>query len=154
MEHDFVPSTLGHGTVMCRRCYATEKELEALGKLAQCDGDPVADAKTVPGTVQIIEDGKVVQTETMHWHLMPPKPGLCAVCAHDHAPDEPHNAQSMYYCVLFNGQHGRAPTWADACAHCDPAAIVVWRRELMALGAWTDPPAGEFPIAQPYEVQK
>lgn len=50
----------------------------------------------------------------MALRLLPPKPGTCAVCAYDHAPRNPHNAQSMYYQYRFYGGRGRWPTWADA----------------------------------------
>lgn len=36
MEHDWTPSTLGHGETMCRRCYGTNRELAALGELDHC----------------------------------------------------------------------------------------------------------------------
>lgn len=36
-DHEWVPSTLGHGWTQCRKCYATYKELAALGKLDHCE---------------------------------------------------------------------------------------------------------------------
>lgn len=36
MQHDWVPSTLGHGNKMCRRCWATDLEAAALGQLNDC----------------------------------------------------------------------------------------------------------------------
>ena len=51
--------------------------------------------------------------------ILPPKPGVCQICAVDHEPDQPHNRDSLYYQMKFRQQHGRFPTWADAMAHCD-----------------------------------
>lgn len=80
--------------------------------------------------------------------LLPPPPDKCPVCAHDHEPDWPHNAQSLYYLYRFYGLRGRWPTWADAIAHCDGPMREHWERELRARGAWTEPDDGQ-PIADP-----
>jgi len=80
--------------------------------------------------------------------LLPPKPGTCPICATDHLPSEPHNAQSLYYQYRFLASHGRWPTWADAVAHCAPEVQAQWRAELEKLDAWTEPADGE-PIADP-----
>lgn len=32
VEHDWIPSTLGHGNKMCRRCRITDLEAEALNR--------------------------------------------------------------------------------------------------------------------------
>ena len=37
MQHDWIPSTLGHGNLMCRRCRATDLEAAAIG-LSACPG--------------------------------------------------------------------------------------------------------------------
>lgn len=34
--HDWIPSTLGHGETMCRRCFATNREAAVLG-MVTCD---------------------------------------------------------------------------------------------------------------------
>jgi len=36
MQHDWVPSTLGHGNQMCRRCWVTDMEAAAIG-MTECD---------------------------------------------------------------------------------------------------------------------
>lgn len=36
MSHDWIPSTLGHGETVCRRCFMTNREAAALGKLNLC----------------------------------------------------------------------------------------------------------------------
>ena len=80
--------------------------------------------------------------------LLPPRPGVCPICATDHAPELPHNAAAMYYQYRFYGVRGRWPTWADAVAHCTAEMKAHWERELRARGKWTEPEDGE-PIADP-----
>lgn len=82
--------------------------------------------------------------------LLPPKPGTCPACASEHGPEEPHDAQSMYYLYRFYGLRGRWPTWEDAAAHCTAAERDIWRRMLENHGEiWTTPPLGVEPIADP-----
>lgn len=111
--------------------------------------------KAIPTKMQTVEmgTGKVIKTEFVPMQLMPPRPGLCAVCAGNHQAEEPHNAQSLYWGVAFNADHGRAPTWADAIAHCDEAVQAAWTNELKRLKAWTQPPKGCAPIRLPYSKQ-
>lgn len=40
MQHDWIPSTLGHGETMCRRCFVTNLEAAALGIMNACDVAP------------------------------------------------------------------------------------------------------------------
>lgn len=70
--------------------------------------------------------------------LLPPAPHLCQDCAAQHAPDQPHNAQAMFYQVKFQMEHGRAPTWADAYAHCAPGLQAAWRAALIERGVDVD----------------
>jgi hypothetical protein len=79
--------------------------------------------------------------------LLPPPPGVCPICAHDHDPTWPHNKDSVYYQYRFYGTHGRWPTWADAIAHCDQPTRDHWERELRLMKAWSQP-EGQ-PIADP-----
>jgi hypothetical protein len=37
MQHDWVPSTLGHGETMCSRCFVTNREAAVLGIMNTCD---------------------------------------------------------------------------------------------------------------------
>ncbi len=37
--HDWIPSTLGHGDVMCRRCRVTNREAAVIGTLNECSAD-------------------------------------------------------------------------------------------------------------------
>lgn len=39
MQHDWVKSNLGHGNQMCRRCFVTDLEAEAIG-MVECDPPP------------------------------------------------------------------------------------------------------------------
>lgn len=80
--------------------------------------------------------------------LLPPVEGVCPICAVDHPPEHPHNAQSVYYQYRFFGVRGRWPTWADAAAHCPPEIRLHWETELRLMGEWTEPKEGE-PIADP-----
>ena len=50
--------------------------------------------------------------------LLPPKPGVCPICADNHKPEYPHNKNSIYYQMRFRQDHGRFPKWSDAMAHC------------------------------------
>lgn len=71
--------------------------------------------------------------------LLPPKPGVCQICATSHLADSPHNQQSLFYQYRFFYAHGRWPTWADAIAHCDPNMRGNWRCELTKRGKWSEP---------------
>lgn len=95
------------------------------------------------GRTEILEAGKLV--------LLPPADGKCRICAVDHEPEQAHNARSVFYAVRFRLRHGRDGTWADAVAHCPPAVRDHWRRELERAGAWTEPPAGVEPVAEPID---
>lgn len=83
------------------------------------------------------------------WTLLPPPPGTCPLCARSHKPEEPHDAQMLHYQYRFYFTYGRWPTWADAVAHCNDKTRAYWERELRALDAWTQPPDGVAPIAEP-----
>jgi len=73
--------------------------------------------------------------------LLPPAAHLCQTCGSDHEPHLPHNAQSLYYGMAFQMQHGRAPNWIDAMAHCSDDMKALWREKLIEFGVDVD--AGE-----------
>ena len=50
--------------------------------------------------------------------VFPPVPGACKVCATVHAPNEPHDRDSLYYQNWFYKKYRRLPSWEDAMAHC------------------------------------
>jgi hypothetical protein len=66
--------------------------------------------------------------------LLPPAPDKCQICASTHNEDEPHNAQSLYYQVRFQMEHGRSPSWLNAMEHCAPEVQAAWTAELEKLG--------------------
>lgn len=70
--------------------------------------------------------------------LLPPAPDVCQECAVKHAPEEPHDATSLYYQYSFKAEHGRYPTWKDALAHCSEELKAAWTKELKRRGKWTE----------------
>jgi hypothetical protein len=68
------------------------------------------------------------------WGVLPPAPDRCQTCAVDHTPDQPHDAGSLFYQFTFGNEHGRAPTWTDAMAHCTAAVRDEWTDNLRAMG--------------------
>jgi hypothetical protein len=72
------------------------------------------------------------------FHLFPPAPDKCQVCAAEHEPEQPHNQQSVFYQVQFHIKHKRFPCWSDAIAHCAPETQKLWKRELIKRGAWSE----------------
>lgn len=68
------------------------------------------------------------------FQMLPAPPGVCEQCAVAHAPEAPHNAQSMHYQYRFFGRHGRWPTWGDALAHCTPELRKQWEDALLERG--------------------
>jgi hypothetical protein len=103
--------------------------------------------KQIPATVTHVDlkTGKETH-EQGSWQVLPPSPDKCQVCAVKHEPEQPHNAQSLYYQMTFSGMVGRSPTWADALAHCSDDVKRHWKTELLLLDAWSEPPKGEPPV--------
>ena len=73
-------------------------------------------------------------TSTARFVLMPPRPGVCQVCAVKHDPEQPHNRDSLYYQYRFYAEHKRWPTWADAMRHCNVETRRTWTDALRARG--------------------
>ena len=71
--------------------------------------------------------------------LLPCAAGQCLECACKHAPDQPHDAQSLYYQYWFLAKHDRWPTWKDALAHCFPSVRDAWEKALRERGLWKEP---------------
>lgn len=67
-------------------------------------------------------------------HMLPAQPDRCPLCAHHHAPAEPHNRYSMFYQMKFYQEHGRWPTWADAMAHCSEEVKQRWIEAIIGNG--------------------
>lgn len=70
--------------------------------------------------------------------LLPPAPDVCQECAVKHAPEEPHDATSLYYQYSFKAEHGRWPKWSDAIAHCSEELKQAWTAELKRRGLWKE----------------
>lgn len=77
--------------------------------------------------------------------ILPPKPGVCPVCAVKHKQDQPHNPDSLYYQMKFRQQHGRFPTWWDAMAHCEKGVQKLWIDALAERGVIVELPEGVQP---------
>jgi len=60
--------------------------------------------------------------------------GTCTECATKHAPEQPHNQQSLTYQYKFYDKHGRWPTWADAMKHCPEEIKNYWVEALKEHG--------------------
>lgn len=101
----------------------------------------------IPGSMTEVDSATGKEThKPMAWSMLPPAKGKCQICAADHGPKEPHNAQSLYYQMAFQGIVGRAPTWADAIEHCDEPLRRAWEAELRRRNAWSEPPDGDRPV--------
>lgn len=66
--------------------------------------------------------------------LLPPAKDKCQICAVKHEPEQPHDANSLYYKMLFRKENDRWPTWKDALEHCSPDIQSVWIHQLKAHG--------------------
>ena len=82
--------------------------------------------------------------------LLPAKPGTCIQCASNHEPGLPHNAESLYYQMRFQMEHGRSATWADACAHLSDTIREEWKAAMKSLGREFTVTAS--PIAEPFGI--
>jgi hypothetical protein len=104
-------------------------------------------AKEIPSVMTEVDLATGEEThKPMSWKMLPPAVGSCQICGRTHAATEPHDAQSLYYQMAFQGVVGRAPTWADAVAHCEEPVRKAWELELLRRDVWTEPPAGEMPV--------
>ncbi len=71
-----------------------------------------------------------------HGMMMPGRTpdGTCPLCAVVHAPDQPHNRDSLAYQYKFYDEYGRWPTWIDAMAHCPEQIQEFWKEALRERG--------------------
>jgi hypothetical protein len=63
---------------------------------------------------------------TSGFQMLPPPPDACPVCAVDHAPEEPHAPDSLFWQIARGMAGGPPPTWEEALAHCTPAVRESW----------------------------
>lgn len=75
-------------------------------------------------TIDLLQEGMI----------LPPHPDLCQTCATKHSIEHAHNAESMYYQMIFKKKYGRWPTWKDAIAHCSPEIKNYWIKNLREKG--------------------
>ncbi|CAH1590049.1 MULTISPECIES: hypothetical protein [Vibrio] len=67
----------------------------------------------------VAESEPELKAKLKDWQILPPmNPLACKECATVHAPEAPHNMESLNYKYNFAKANGRWPTWADACSHC------------------------------------
>lgn len=66
--------------------------------------------------------------------VLPPRPGVCKMCAARHSADQPHERDSLYYQVKFYRRFRRFPTWEDAMNHCSEEAKSAFRKKLSGRG--------------------
>lgn len=71
--------------------------------------------------------------------LLPPHPDACQVCAVRHAPEEPHNPQSLYWATKCQMEGKPQPTWEEALAHCAPEVRERWVAALAEHGVTVQP---------------
>ena len=93
---------------------------------------PMIPIETKMSTIDMVTGEETVGTATML--MMPAAPGKCEMCGAEHAPELPHNAQSIFYAVRFNQLHGRAPNWIDAMEHCTDEMKEMWIEALADQG--------------------
>ena len=94
---------------------------------------------SIGGTMKVVDmtTGRV-EEKPSGMMMMPAAPGTCAECAVAHAPEEPHNKDSLFFQMKFHAAHGRWPVWADALAHCAEPVRAAWECELRARGHWKE----------------
>lgn len=74
--------------------------------------------------------------------ILAPARGRCPLCAERHRPEEPHEANSLYYIMRFRRVHKRMPTWADAMRHCPEEIRAAFAAQLKERGIETDTDGG------------
>lgn len=93
---------------------------------------PMIPIETKMSTIDLTTGEETPGTMTMF--MMPAAPGKCEMCGSEHEPELPHNAQSLFYAVRFNAEHGRAPNWLDAMEHCTQEMKDLWTAALIERG--------------------
>ena len=66
MEHDWLPTTIGNGEKICRRCWNTNTQLAAAGQLLECTepGRPVPPPQLPP---EVFIEYALLDDEDGHW---------------------------------------------------------------------------------------
>lgn len=81
--------------------------------------------------------------------LLPPAPSACQVCAREHAPEQPHDAQSLYWATARAMEGKPNPTWHEAMEHCMPDVRASWSEHLTLRGVDLHKPGGGGPTGDP-----
>ena len=79
------------------------------------------------------------QIEPKKMTLLPPPPDCCQVCAVNHAPDEPHNPQSLYWATKREMEGQPPPNWEEALAHVSDPMREAWVEALAERGVVVGP---------------
>lgn len=76
----------------------------------------------------------VTEVPMSAWRLVPPAPDACQICAARHAPEQPHNPESLYWATKRALAGEPRPTWRDALAHVDEPLRRSWIAALKGRG--------------------
>jgi hypothetical protein len=97
-----------------------------------------------------MSDPNVTHVPVSAWKVIPPPPDACQVCAARHAPEEPHNPDSVYWQTVRNIAGEPMPTWADALEHVEDPLRQAWVDELAKRGV-TVPGETYIELPEDYE---
>ena len=82
------------------------------------------------------------QTGQSAMTLLPPAADACQVCAREHPPEQPHDAQSLYWATA-RAMEGRSnATWHEAMEHCSAEVRAAWSERLVLKGVDLHKPGG------------
>jgi hypothetical protein len=77
-----------------------------------------------------VKTGGLISLPGQGMAMLPAAPDKCQICATGHSPGAPHNKESLPYQYLFEAEHHRPASWADAMAHCDLDVQLEWTNAL------------------------
>jgi len=72
--------------------------------------------------------------QVQSFEFLPSQTDVCPECLTKHAPDSPHDGDSLYYHCTFYTIYSRWPTWADAIAHCNQSYLETPFNKDLAIG--------------------
>jgi hypothetical protein len=115
MQHDWKPSTLGHGETMCSRCFVTNREAAVLGIADTCDvpnpAPPAANENVREWSQDEIDDDNEYEDDEDGWldeecSLM--DDGQCAMAGTEHCDFTCPNRDSEDFCgsAAWRKKHG------------------------------------------------
>lgn len=74
--------------------------------------------------------------------LLPPATDACQVCARKHPPEQPHDAQSLFWATARAMEGRPSASWNEALEHCAPVVRDSWVESLVERGVDLDKPGG------------